>query len=331
MAKFKFEQIDTSGAVVVTGTWTFDDFNLSGGLNDFSAQGFSDLGNSEDVLEFTHNGATVVGQLRENGITNGEPNTLLKLSEADARYAAASHSHTEADITDLGNYGDTTQTVSVTGAWTFDDFSLSGGLNDFSAQGFSDLGNSEDVLEFLYNGVTVVGQLRENGITNGEPNTLLKLSEADARYAAIGGAGNLWQAEGNTGLLSISNVENVITWGAFAINPNADVSVSGSDITINTAGTYKFTVTLATNNDNRTELFIRTYVDTGSGFVWDVPKTVSDYVSVDADQNTGAVTLIAAGALSAGDIVEFRGFGDSDGACNMLNDGTRLIIEGPYN
>jgi hypothetical protein len=137
----------------------------------------------------------------------------------------------------------------------------------------------------------------------------------------------LWQAYGSMSSVSFSNTENNITWGSLAINPNSDISLSGSEITINTAGVYKFTVTLRTDSSNRTELFVKTYLDNGAGYNWRNTDIVSDYVSRDNDQDTGAVTLITALSLSATNKIQFRGQGDCDGTCVSLNDGTILIIE----
>ena len=140
----------------------------------------------------------------------------------------------------------------------------------------------------------------------------------------------LWKAKGNLSSVTFANTENVIPWNNFAINGGADVTLSGtpqSDIEINTTGTYKFTVTLRTDSGNRTELFIKTYIDTGSGYVQDADEIVSDYVSRDTDQDTGAVTLVTALELTAGDLVEFRGEGDTDGTCIGLDAGTILLIE----
>jgi len=137
---------------------------------------------------------------------------------------------------------------------------------------------------------------------------------------------SMLRAQGNTGGVSFANVENNIVWAAADIT-SADLTLSGADITIDTTGTYKFTVTLRTDNGNRTELFIRTYIDVGSGYVEDANRTVSDYVSRDTDQNTGAVTFIDMIELTATDQVQFRGFGDTDGTSTALNAGTILLIE----
>jgi hypothetical protein len=155
---------------------------------------------------------------------------------------------------------------------------------------------------------------------------------AVAAFAAAnsaGGGGSVYsilKSKGNLSSVSFSNVENPLVWAAATIS-SSDVTVSGNEITIVNSGTYKFTVTLRTDSSNRTELFINTYFDTGGGWVQDTDAIVSDYVSRDNDQDTGAVTLIDIFELTAGDKVQFRGRGDCDGSCIGLNAGTILIIE----
>lgn len=147
---------------------------------------------------------------------------------------------------------------------------------------------------------------------------------------AIGGGGpTLLKAKG-TGTASLDDVEAAIPWAAAVIDQlGGDVTISGSEITAVAAGVYKFTVTLRTDSANRTELFIRTYIDAdgASGYTQDTDEIVSDYVSRDGDQDTGAVTLSTALDLAAGAKVEFRGFGDTDGTCVMLPAGTILLVE----
>jgi hypothetical protein len=145
--------------------------------------------------------------------------------------------------------------------------------------------------------------------------------------ASGGSVYTLCKAKGNTSSVSVANTEAAISWASPAINTGSDVSVSGSVITINTTGIYKFTVTLRTDSSNRTELLVKTYINTGSGLTEDTDELISDYVSRDTDQDTGAVTLITALSLTATNTVEFRGEGDCDGACTMLDAGTILLIE----
>jgi hypothetical protein len=164
------------------------------------------------------------------------------------------------------------------------------------------------------------------GGTGGQVLEKIDGTDFNTQWATPSGGGGVYslcKAKGNTGGVSFANVENVIAWAAPVINTASDVSVSGSTITINNAGTYKFTVSLRTDNSNRTELFIRTYING----VQDTDELVSNYVSRDVDQDTGGVVLATAFTLSATDTVEFRGFGDSDGTSIALDPGTRLLVE----
>ena len=148
------------------------------------------------------------------------------------------------------------------------------------------------------------------------------------QYLLLNPVLDIVKAKGNLSSANFANVENALVWASPVIGSgSSNVSISSSEITVDVTGTYKFTVTLRTDSGNRTELFIRTYIDTGSGFVQDTDEIVSDYVARDTDQDTGAVTLVTALELDDGDIVEFRGFGDTDGTCVGLDAGTILLIE----
>ena len=133
----------------------------------------------------------------------------------------------------------------------------------------------------------------------------------------------LWKARGATLGANLANIEAPIPWATPVIDPSADVSLSGSVLTINTAGVYEFTVTLRVDANNQTELFLGTYING----VQDMNEIVSDYVAHDTNQRTGAVTLSTAGDLAAGTTVEFRGFADCLGTCVMLDPGTILLVK----
>lgn len=137
----------------------------------------------------------------------------------------------------------------------------------------------------------------------------------------------LVKAKGNTSSASIANTEAAIVWATPAIATQAGVTVSGSEITCVNAGTYRFTVSLQTVSNNRTELIIKTYIDTGSGKTQDTDEIASNYAARDTDRDTGGMILVSVLELDAGDVVEFRGEGDCDGTCTMADAGTQVIVE----
>lgn len=171
----------------------------------------------------------------------------------------------------------------------------------------------------------VVGRIEDSVAKGGSlssDQSFVTRELGDLRYSKLG----ITKAKGNTSGVSIANSVEDIVWGAPVIT-GAPVSFSGAEITVTEDGTYKFTVTLRTDSNNQTELFIRTFFDTGAGYVEDTDAIVSDYVSRDIDQNTGAVTLIDAFTLTSGDKVKFQGQGDCDGTCIMLDPGTTILVE----
>ena len=173
------------------------------------------------------------------------------------------------------------------------------------------------------------GQGVPAGGTAGQVLEKIDGTDYNAQWAApAGSVYSLLKANGNNTAVSIAGVEAAIGWQAVEINTGADASISaGSNIDIATTGTYKFTVTLRVEGNNRVELFIRTYIDTGGGLAFDNSEQVSTYAIRDAAQDTGAVVLSTALQLNSGDTVEFRGFAVALGTCEMLNQGTRLIVE----
>lgn len=122
-----------------------------------------------------------------------------------------------------------------------------------------------------------------------------------------------------TSTSSIANVSADLTWSTPVIS-TSDISLSSNELTINTAGVYQFTLAVRTDNSNRTELILRTYIN-GTEQTNDV---ASDYIARDADQNTGGITHTVTFDLSASDVVKFDALGDCDGACTILTAGTFL-------
>lgn len=141
-----------------------------------------------------------------------------------------------------------------------------------------------------------------------------------------GGALDVLKAKG-TATASVANTTADVTWvediAATAMEVDGD---DAFQINILADGVYLFDVTVRTDSGHRTELFIHTEIDTGEGFAEDTDEIVSDYVSRDADQDTGAVTLSTALSLSNGDAVKFVAEGDCDGTCVLLTAGTILRV-----
>lgn len=155
------------------------------------------------------------------------------------------------------------------------------------------------------------------------------LSAAGATSAVGGGGGGttspyaVWKAKGDNQGDNYANTAVDVPWDAFTIDGGSDVTLSGVNSTINTDGTYKFTVTVRSDNDNRTEFLIRTFV----GGTEQTDEVVSNYIARDTDQDTGGLTATVVLELTDGDVVKFQGEGDCDGTCTGLSAGTNLLIE----
>ena len=203
------------------------------------------------------------GQLNTIYYTETEVDSLL------GGKANTSHTHVEADITDLGSY-----------------------LTDAPSDGND--------------------YVRNNG------------AWAIASGGGGGGVYTIAKFTANSTAQSFSNVEAQVQMPVVAFNTGSDISVNGTNrYTINSTGTYKISFTCHTNNNNRTELILRLYVNS----VFQTGEIASNYVSRDTDQNTGGVTLDTAVQLTAGDDIYFTAEGDCDGTCTKIQNGTRLIVE----
>ena len=134
------------------------------------------------------------------------------------------------------------------------------------------------------------------------------------------------KAEGDVAAVSFTNVEADLDW-VQEFNTASDVTIVANQnvIDINNAGYYKFTCTLTTVNNNRTELILRSYYDVGLGYT--LLDQIHDYVSRDSDQDVGTLTLTAIYVCLAGSKMRFSGEGDCDGASTGRNLGTFLTVE----
>ena len=156
----------------------------------------------------------------------------------------------------------------------------------------------------------------------GTTDQVLTVASGLPSWAAAAGGSSISVCKAyGTSTASVANTTADVTWGTPDIS-TSDITIAEEDITINTTGTYIFDVTVRTNSNNRTELFIRTFINN----VEQTDDIVSDYVSRDIDQNTGAVNLNTVFELSATDDVRFLAEGDCDGTCNLLTAGTILRV-----
>lgn len=128
-----------------------------------------------------------------------------------------------------------------------------------------------------------------------------------------------------TSTSSISNTEVDLTWSESISASFA--SITSADITFSADGTYTFSVTARQEGNNRTETIVRTYLDTGSGYVEQTSDIASNYASRDSDQDTGGTTLNTALEISSGDKIKFSAETDADGTSALLTAGTILLIQ----
>lgn len=207
----------------------------------------------------------------------------------DASLAAASHTHVEADITDLGSY-----------------------LLDITGEDLSDLSD-------------VAGTAPTDG-------QALVWSSGNSRWEpgdVAGGVSNYGLVVKARGTLtsSIQNTEVDLAWGTPLIANSAVATISSADITVQADGIYRFTVSCRSDSGNRSELLLRTYLDTGSGYAEEADEIASNYIARDTDQDTGGITHVVVLELSDGDKVKFSAESDADGTCVLLTAGTTVLIE----
>ena len=143
---------------------------------------------------------------------------------------------------------------------------------------------------------------------------------------SVAGAPKTFLAIG-TSTASIANLTVDLTWDTPEIS-DSDITVASNELTFAVAGTYSIDLSARTTGDNRVELFLRTFKDTGSGYVELTDHTAANYMSRDADQNTGSVVLSTMFTLAAGDKLKFQCTGNTDGTGTLTTAGTILKILG---
>lgn len=118
---------------------------------------------------------------------------------------------------------------------------------------------------------------------------------------------------------SIANVSVLLDWATVLDTPA--ITHKDGIFTVHTTGVYQLQVTVRTVSNNRSELVLSTFLDTGSGSAALPGEIASDYVARD----TGGVTLSTVLALSAGDLLRFEALSDADGTCSLLTEGTIFV------
>ena len=150
-----------------------------------------------------------------------------------------------------------------------------------------------------------------------------------ATASDFGASGVIIKAQGtSTADTSAGAVD--VTWGTPSIS-GTSFSISGADITCNVDGTYVFMFSAVINYNNRCELTIQVELDTGGGYVAQAGEIMQDYVTRDANQNDGGVTLATAFELTAGDRIKLtaQSATDGTGTATLNTNGTRVVILSP--
>ena len=143
---------------------------------------------------------------------------------------------------------------------------------------------------------------------------------------SVAGAPKTFLAIG-TSTASIANTTVDLTWNTPEIS-DSDITLASNELTFAVAGTYSIDLSARTTGNNRVELFLRTFKDTGSGYAELTDHTAANYMSRDTDQNTGSVVLSTMFTLAAGDKLKFQCTGNTDGDGTLTTAGTILKILG---
>ena len=161
-----------------------------------------------------------------------------------------------------------------------------------------------------------------------------ELTDHETRITSLEGGGGgsytpvTFSAQGTA--TANATTEQTLTWETPFITDAAFSASGGNTLVCNTAGTYLFFATVQVGCTNRCELSINTYLDTGSGFTVQSQYVARAYVTRDASQDQGGVVAVGLIALSAGDELQWRAFGETDGgaAATLQPNGTRIGIWG---
>jgi hypothetical protein len=234
-------------------------------------------------------------------------------------------------------------------AFSWGDHAIQGYLTSVALNNVSDvtLTSPSNGQVLKYNGTIWVNAADEGGTggayTNSDVDTHLNtgtattgevLSWNGADYdwiAATGGGatGVTIKAQGTSTADTSAGVVDV-TWDSPSIT-GTSFTISGADITCNVDGTYVFMFAAVIDFANRSELTIQVELDTGSGYVAQAGEIMADYVTRDANQNEGGVSMSTAFELTAGDRIKLTAVSviDGTGTATLVPTGTRVIIMSP--
>ena len=150
-----------------------------------------------------------------------------------------------------------------------------------------------------------------------------------ATASDFGSSGVTIKAQG-TSTADTSNGAVDVTWASPSIT-GTSFTVNGADITCNVDGTYIFMFAVVINYDNRSELTIQVELDTGGGYVAQAGEIMQDYVTRDANQDDGGVSMSTAFELTAGDRIKLTAVSviDGSGTAALVPNGTRVVIMSP--
>lgn len=182
--------------------------------------------------------------------------------------------------------------------------------------------NTGNVFECAANGEVTVNDLSGTGVRPVGVNANGVLQAAAASY----GKYSLEDTQVGT---SVANTTVTLEWDSSTgfIESGTEVTRGASGIiSLGLAGNYEVICSVRTINNNRTELIIQLQSDL-TGVMADMALEVaSDYVSRDADQNTGGTTLHTIINVTDGTDIRVQVSGDCDGTSTLFQNGTNLIV-----
>jgi hypothetical protein len=232
-------------------------------------------------------------------------------------------------------------TTATTGAGTITLGSAESGYQTFAAAGVVDGDIVRYVIEDGTNWELGAGTYTASGTTltrtvseSSNSGSAINLSGSAVVYVGataddFGSSGVIIKAQGTSTANTAQGAVDV-TWASPSITGTA-FTISGADITCNVDGAYVFLFSAVVRYNNRAELTIQVELDTGSGYVAQAGEIMQDYVTRDANQNEGGVTLSTAFELAAGDKVKLTAASaiDGTGSAVLVPNGTRVVVLAP--